>query len=73
MDNLFVYVVQLPPDVPEMVAPCADGYTLYLNDNLGPAGRARAYRHALEKHIKGDDFQKGGDVELIEFRAHKEK
>lgn len=71
MDELFVYIVTLPPSISEMVTPCADGYTIYINDNLSPIGRAKAYAHAI-KHIRNGDFQKS-NADIIEYWAHKEE
>ena len=34
MDDVFVYLVDMPPKVKEMVVPCADGFTIYLDEKL---------------------------------------
>lgn len=68
MDDVYVYVVQLPPSVHEIVTPCLNGYTVYINDNLSYKGRLEAYEHAL-KHIRNHDFEKE-DVQEIEHDAH---
>lgn len=68
-DDIFVYMVDLPDGVNEMVAPCLAGYTVYINDKLSPEGRREAYRHALH-HIVNRDFEKS-DVNEIEVEAHK--
>ena len=68
-DDVFVYIVDLPDGVNEMVAPCLAGYTVYINDKLSPEGRREAYRHALY-HIVNHDFEKS-DVNEIEVEAHK--
>ena len=52
-----------------MVAPCIDGYTVYLNARLSCAGRVKAYRHAL-RHIERNDWNKSS-VQDIENDAHK--
>lgn len=70
-DEVFVYVVDLPDGVNEMVAPCLAGYTVYINDKLSPEGKREAYRHALY-HIVNHDFEKS-DVNEIEVEAHKQK
>lgn len=67
-DDVFVYIVDLPDGVNEMVAPCLAGYTVYINDKLSPEGRREAYRHALY-HIINHDFEKS-DVNEIEIEAH---
>lgn len=66
-DSTYVYLVDLPVD--EMVTPCADGYTIYLNARLSYRGRVKAYLHALE-HIERDDWSKT-DVQKIEAEAHR--
>lgn len=69
MDNIYVYIVDLPDRIDEMVTPCADGYTVYLNARLSYTGRTRAYCHAL-RHIERNDWSKA-DVQMIESDAHK--
>ena len=55
--------------VNEAVTPNEDGsYTIFINDNLGPEARIRAYMHAL-RHIQNHDFEKS-DVSAIELDAH---
>lgn len=71
MNNVYVYIVDLPDRVDEMVAPCIDGYTVYLSTRLSYAGRVRAYHHAI-RHIEGNDWDKT-DVQQIEYEAHKEE
>ena len=69
MDDVFIYVVPLPLDVKEMVIPCLNGYTVYINSALDDAHQLQAYNHALY-HIKHNDFEKY-DVQEIEYNAHK--
>ena len=68
MADVFVYIVDLPDRVEEMVTPCIDGYTVYLNARLTYAGRVRAYHHAM-RHIERNDFE-GFDIQEIEMEAH---
>lgn len=69
MDDIFIYVVDLPPGINEMVAPCEDGnFTIYLSAKLSMAGQQRAYKHAIH-HILNNDFQKD-NVQQIEAEAH---
>lgn len=68
LSNIFVYPVDLPCNVHEAVTPCADGYTIYINQKLSYEQRQKAFIHAL-KHIVGDDFSKT-DVQSIEAQAH---
>lgn len=70
-EYVYTYIVDLPPHISEMVAPCCDGYTIYLAASLSPSGRARAYNHAM-RHIRNHDFEKY-DVQQIETEAHKER
>ena len=65
---VFVYHVPLPDGVSEVVLPCPDGHTVYIDDRLGYEARIEAYRHAL-RHIKNRDFEKC-DVQEIEAEAH---
>ena len=68
MVDIYVYIVDLPGRVDEIVLPCLDGYTVYLNARLSYAGRVRAYHHAI-RHIERNDFEKY-DVQQIEEEAH---
>lgn len=68
-DNIFVYTVKLPPSINEMVCPCADGYTVYISEDLSLDEQRAAYMHALG-HIEDDDWNKD-DVDEIESEAHK--
>lgn len=69
MFDVFVYFVKLPEGLKEMIAPCSDGsYTIYLDENLDPWSREKAYNHAVE-HITNNDFCKC-DVQQIEWEAH---
>jgi len=68
MVDVYVYIVDLPERVDEMVTPCLDGYTVYLNARLSYAGRVRAYHHAI-RHIERNDFE-NDDVQKIEEEAH---
>ena len=69
MTEVYVYIVDLPDRVDEMVAPCLDGYTVYISSRLSYTGRVRAYCHAL-RHIERNDFEMD-DVQRIELEAHK--
>lgn len=67
-DNVFVYITDLPPSIHEMVAPCDDGYSVYINAKLSQMGMIHAYQHALS-HIDGCDWEKH-DVQEIEKERH---
>lgn len=70
-DDVYVYIVDLPDGINEMVTPCATGYTVYIDDKLSPEGKRVAYRHALY-HIVNHDFEKS-DVNDIEVNAHRKE
>lgn len=66
--SVFVYLVDLPHSVREMVCPCDGGYCVYLNSRLSQSAQEKSFRHAIW-HIEHDDFSKE-DVQLIEKSAH---
>ena len=68
MGDVYIYIVDLPDRVDEMVTPCIDGYTVYLNARLSYAGRVRAYIHAM-RHIERNDFERA-NVQEIETETH---
>lgn len=68
MAEVYVYIVDLPDRVDEMVTPCVDGYTIYLNAKLTYRGRVNAYMHAM-KHVERKDWE-NDDVQQIEMEAH---
>lgn len=70
MDNIYTYIVNLPPKFKEVVLPCADGYTVYIASWLDRSGRIRAFKHALY-HIERNDFYSTEGVQDIETRVHK--
>lgn len=68
-EDIYVYLISFPRGTThEAVLPCADGYTVYIDDRLGREGQLEAYKHAL-KHINRTDFEKS-DVNEIELEAH---
>ena len=69
MDDIFVYFAPLPDGVHEMVVPCLEGYTVYIDEKQDDFCRARSYLHAID-HIRGRDHEKE-DVQSIEAFAHK--
>ena len=71
MDNVYTYIVNLPPKFKEVVLPCADGYTVYIASWLDRSGRIKAFKHALT-HIKHNDFNSTRDIQTIERCAHVE-
>lgn len=71
MDDVFIYFVKLPDGIDEVVMPCLDGYTVYIDTNLSEQQQIKAYNHALH-HIRNRDFERP-DVQDIEKEAHKNK
>ena len=71
MDDIFVYLVKLPKGIDEVVMPCFDGYTVYIDPSLSHSAQVRAYKHALH-HINNHDFAKS-DVQKIEHEAHRKE
>lgn len=69
-DDVFVYLVDLPDGINEMITPCTDGHTVYIDARLDDAHRLRAYEHACS-HIDGNDFEKS-NIQQIEADAHRE-
>lgn len=68
MDNVYVYLISLPSTIHEMVTPCADGYTVYINSEDDKEMQKESYLHALY-HIQNNDFEKY-DPHKIEEEAH---
>ena len=68
MDDIFVYLLKLPPCIDEIVVPCLHGFTIYIDERLDDAHKIAAYEHALW-HIRNNDFEKD-DVQQIESEAH---
>jgi len=69
MDDFFTYYVDMPDNISEMVTPCYDGYTVYINSRISEEKQHKALSHAL-RHIRNNDFNKT-DVNSIESEAHK--
>jgi len=69
-NDIYVYVVDLPNTVNEIVTPCNFGFTIYINAKLGYSGRIKAYNHAM-KHIEDHDFESEEDIQTIEARVHR--
>lgn len=69
MADVFTYIVDMPTELREMVTPCLDGYTIYINAKLDSDKQREAYDHAL-RHIMSCDWEKC-DVQSIEADAHK--
>ena len=72
MDNLYVYLVKMPARIHEYVAPCEDGYTIYLDETLSGEELIKYYDHAV-KHIENGDFDYGNERSASdrEWTAHR--
>ncbi len=70
MDRIFTYLVKLPTNINEIVTPCADGYTIYIDKNLTHERQLEAYEHALH-HIRRNDFDSNLSADEIEYQTHK--
>jgi len=68
MDDIYVYVVDLPDKINEMVTPCEGGYTVYINKKLSEYKALRAFHHAVG-HVVYNDWEKSA-VQTIEREAH---
>lgn len=68
MDEIYIYQAQMPPGIKEMVVPCSDGYTVYIDGDLSDEAQREAYDHAL-RHINNADHGKES-VSDIETEAH---
>lgn len=68
MDKIFTFITDLPDGINEMVTPCFEGFTVYIDSRLDEAGRLKAFQHAIE-HIARGDFEKE-DVQTIEKEVH---
>lgn len=68
-EEIYCYIVDLPESVSEMVVPCEDGYCVYLNARLSYQRQLEAYLHAVNEHVRNNDFEKH-NVQEIEGRAH---
>ena len=65
------FTEELPAGIHEMVTPCADGYTVYIDISLDEPHRLAAYNHALD-HIRNGDFDADNirSVQEMEAAAH---
>ena len=68
--EIHTYLVPLPTKTKESIVPCADGYTLYLNDKLSHEQHLISYQHAVG-HIDRDDWDRE-DVQEIESSCHRQ-
>lgn len=73
MYDYYVYRIELPGNIHEMVVPNSDddGFTIYIDSRLSDNQAEAAYQHALG-HITNNDFSKMS-VQEIEHEAHQTK
>lgn len=71
MANIFIYLIDLPDGINEMVASGVDSFTVYIDRNLSDEKKLEAYNHAL-RHIEMGHFDIDCDkcVDQIEIEAH---
>ena len=69
MDDIYVYLADFPSNIHEIVTPCPDGYTVYINARLSKSEQIGAYYHALS-HIENGDFESEAHVQEIESARH---
>lgn len=53
-DDIFVYYAPMPEGMDELVLPCLDGYTIYINDKLPQERQNLSFLHALGHIERGD-------------------
>lgn len=69
MSDVFLYPVDMPDGINEMVSPgWEDDYTIYVNCRLPYSKQVRVVDHAIG-HLRREDFNKE-DVQQIEADAH---
>lgn len=70
MDDIFVYMAELPNTARSFVASNSDGtYTIVLNSKLSHEQNLISYFHELS-HINNGDYEKKCRADLIEINAH---
>ena len=67
LDDFYIRII---PDlkVNEMIAPCENGYSVYIKEDLPEEKKVEALYHAY-MHKQSNDFSKN-DIQEIEARAH---
>ena len=70
MDRIFVYLVKLPDGMAEAVAPCLEGYTIYIDERLTSEMMTMAYDHAMYHIENGDCWNETMTASAKEIRAH---
>ena len=66
MDDVFVYLVDMPNKARAVTVPCGDcDYTVYVNSKLTFEMQEEAFHHEM-KHINNRDFDGDRDVDELE-------
>lgn len=68
MDEVYTYLVDLPDGIDEMVTPCLDGYTGYIDKNLSWEQQKKEYDHIVA-HLSKKHFEES-NVQKAECEAH---
>ena len=72
-EDIYVYLIDMPTNISEMITPCSGGYTVYLNARKSYSERVQAYLHALRHVERGDfDYDNCKTIQQIEYETHKE-
>lgn len=70
--DVYTNEIAMPTTIRSYVIALADGnYCIVLNSNLNFESRMKAYDHEM-RHIKNGDYEKHGDIDIIEINCHKE-
>lgn len=70
--EIYLYRIKMNCGINEVVLPCIDGYTVYIDESLDDIHALRAYQHALI-HIYHGDCDTIRDVNRVEYEAHRDK
>lgn len=70
-NDYYIYYVDMPPSIHEMITPCEGGYTIYIDQKRLYSRQKilEAYNHA-RIHVMNEDWEKSS-VQEIEHAAHK--
>ena len=68
-DEIYVRLTKLPDKVYAFTIPGDGCMNVYISEQLNREMQLEVYQHEL-KHIKRNDFE-GGDIQMIEYNAHK--
>jgi len=70
MDNINVYLMDMPPRIKAYTSANADNtFTILLNSRHSHAQHLISYHHEMQ-HIENGDYDKQCDVNILEFFSH---